>query len=58
MLRKTIGILLLVVSAFLFLVLLMSGMLIFPHVIGPITLAVVGLILVMYRIRPTEPRTR
>ncbi len=49
MLRKTIGIGLLVAGVFIAFVLMMSGMLIFPHVIGPITLAVIGLLLLLYR---------
>jgi hypothetical protein len=47
MLRKIVGIGLLVVGVFVFFVLLMSGMLVFPHVIGPIVLAAVGAVLLL-----------
>ena len=57
MLRKIIGMALIVISAFIFLVLLMSGMLIFPHVIGPITLAVIGAALLLYRGKDSELKT-
>jgi hypothetical protein len=45
MFKKIAGIGLLVVSAFICLVLLMSGMLVLPHVLGPITLAIIGVVL-------------
>ncbi len=48
MLRKIVGIGLLVVGVFIFFVLLMSGMLVFPHVLGPLVLATVGAILLLY----------
>ncbi len=48
MFRKIAGIGLLVVGVFVFFVLLMSGMLVFPHVIGPVVLASVGAILFLY----------
>ncbi len=57
MLRKIVGIGLLVVGAFIFLVLLMGGGPLFPHVIGPLVLAVVGVILLTYRSKAKEFRT-
>ncbi len=48
MLRKIVGIGLLVVGVFIFFVLLMSGMLVFPHVLGPLVLVVAGAILLLY----------
>ncbi len=56
MLRKIVGIGLLVVGAVIFLVLLMSGGPIFPHVIGPLVLAVVGVLLLRYRSKSKEFR--
>jgi hypothetical protein len=55
---KTIaGIGLLVVGVFIFFVLLMSGMLGFPHVIGPIVLVGTGVILLLYRGKAKEFQT-
>ncbi len=48
MLRKIIGIGLVVIGVFVFFVLLMSGMLVFPHVLGPLLLTVTGAILLLY----------
>ncbi len=58
MLRKIVGIGLLVVSVFVFFVLLMSGMLVFPHVIGPIVLAAVGATLLWYPAKAKNLQTR
>ncbi len=45
MIRKAIGTILLIAAGVLTIVLFIGGKLIFPHVIGPITLAVIGVIL-------------
>ncbi len=47
--RKTIGVMLVVGAAVLAVVLFMGGKLIFPHVIGPITLAIIGVGLLLAR---------
>ena len=49
MLRKIIGITLLVVGGFFIIVLLTYGGPVWPHIVGPITLAVIGLILLVLK---------
>ena len=49
MLRKIIGITLLVVGGFFIIVLLTYGGPVWPHIVGPITLAVIGLILILLK---------
>jgi len=45
MIRKTIGTILVIAAGVLAVILFIGGRLIFPHIIGPITLAVIGVIL-------------
>ncbi len=56
MFRRIAGIGLLLVGVFVFFVLLMSGMLVFPHVLGPIVMTAVGAILLFYRGKAKEPQ--
>jgi O-antigen/teichoic acid export membrane protein len=49
MTRKIIGTILLVAAVVLSIILFTMGRLIFPHVTGPITLAVIGVILLIPR---------
>ena len=49
MLRKIIGITLLVVGGFFIIVLLTYGGPVWPHIMGPSTLAVIGLILILLK---------
>ena len=49
MLRKIMGITLLVVGGFFIIVLLTYGGPVWPHIVGPITLAVIGLILTLLK---------
>ena len=44
MVKKTIGIILIIVGVIIMIVLLSQGM-VFPHILGPLTLAVIGIIL-------------
>ncbi len=48
MFRKIVGFGLLAAGIFVFFVLLMSGMLVFPHVLGPLVLTATGAILLLY----------
>ena len=49
MLRKIIGITLLVVGGFFIIVLLTYGGPVWPHIIGPITVTVIGAILLVFK---------
>ena len=49
MLRKIIGITLLVVGGFFIIVLLTYGGPVWPHIMGPITLAVIGTIILILK---------
>jgi len=49
MIRKIIGTILVVASAVIAMVLIKGNLLIFPHVTGPISLAVVGAILLTFK---------
>lgn len=51
MLRKIIGTVLLVIGSLFSIVLLTYGGPVFPHIIGPITLAVIGVILLILKRR-------
>jgi len=49
--KKVIGTILIVAAGIMTYVLLISGRLIFPHIIGPITLAVIGMFILFARKR-------
>jgi hypothetical protein len=55
MIRKAIGLILVIGAGILAVVLFMGGKLIFPHVTGPITLAVIGAILLTVRGKSDNP---
>ena len=54
MIRKAIGIVLLIVAAGIALLLLSRGRFVFPHILGPIALAITGGFLVIGRGRRAE----
>jgi hypothetical protein len=51
MIRKAMGIVLLIVAAGIALLLLSRGRFVFPHILGPIALAIIGGLLVIRRRR-------
>jgi hypothetical protein len=55
MIRKTIGTILIALASVLFIILLTGGRLIFPHILGPITLALIGAILLTLKEKGHNP---
>jgi hypothetical protein len=55
MTRKVIGTILVVAAGVLAIALLIGGRLIFPHIIGPLTLVIIGAILLAHRGKNDTP---
>lgn len=54
MIKKVIGIILMVIGVFIALVLMTYGGPVFPHIIGPVVLVTIGAILLLMRKKRTE----